>query len=598
MPLRSSHGEPARPSPLLALVCAAIVRAFNPAWLSKPVVQLAAEVDVRPERVSRLSRRILSSLTGLLARLSTRGRRRPERPPEIASGSVLRNELLAVASEIIRSFGIRTRRIQDFVVAARDRLHRELGLSHHDFCHSLGLSERTVRHWAERGVETPREPDPHQLSPPPADRHEGRFDLDVTLPGLQSQVDTTDFELFGLPLKIVALQDPGDRDQNLWQAFAVEEKEDSEVVIRVVKAALADHPGTQLVTDQGTPYMAKATEEALAELEIDHVPQKEATPTAKATLERSFGTVKTALAGFAAFTKKIAEAVPALADTALAKAFGRVLLATFLRVYAAARSAPEVCRPGDPVVLAAVAEACRERARAEEHSSRLLLADIFERYCFEGSKQRFVNAHRRFHPDDIREAERRVGVRFCRCHVRVCDRYFAAVLRNVAEAGQARRLKLRRERLRRHEQQKQDLEIRALAEYRRQNPEPTVAEALALIAGQHLPATGGLFAGGLGPGSNLLRSALARIAEESPLILLDRAEVGWRQWIATSPDHRILPLVRTVFDRLLHETTNPQSSCPADRDSATLPPGSRNQNTGRPPAVSLLRFSAACSAAT
>jgi transposase-like protein len=45
----------------------------------------------------------------------------------------------------------------------------------------------------------------------PRPRGEGRFDLDHTLPGIQQMADTTEIDIAGNRLKIVAVQDPGTR---------------------------------------------------------------------------------------------------------------------------------------------------------------------------------------------------------------------------------------------------------------------------------------------------------------------------------------------------------------------------------------------------
>ena len=79
MPPLSSQVAPLRPSALLALVCASIVKAFDSSWLARPVSELAREVDVRPDRVSRLWRKLLKAFESLLSRASTRGRKKGER---------------------------------------------------------------------------------------------------------------------------------------------------------------------------------------------------------------------------------------------------------------------------------------------------------------------------------------------------------------------------------------------------------------------------------------------------------------------------------------------------------------------------------------
>ena len=145
-------------------------------------------------------------------------------------------------------------------------LRRDHGISFADFCRALGLAARTVRYWARRGVATPKHEEAPEPPPPPGDRRIGRFDLERTLPDLQVMGDTTNLSVFGVPLKVVSLQDPGARHEKPWEAFAVETEENHRIVLDVVKEALAEKPGVQFIVDQGTPYMAEATKDALEEL--------------------------------------------------------------------------------------------------------------------------------------------------------------------------------------------------------------------------------------------------------------------------------------------------------------------------------------------
>ena len=569
---------------LLALVAAAIVKSHDPSWLARPVADLAHESGVRPERVSRLKTKLLESFLALLDRASRRGRPKKRTPARARRGrAVLRDALLVVAAEIIGHLGVRRRDVQDLVVAARDRLHVEQDLSYRDFCQSLGLPERTVRSWAKRGPAPAPAPEPAPPSPPfPATRGIGRFDLETTLPGLQAMADTSNFALFDVPLKIVAVQDPGQRRQRLWDAFALEDHEDHQVIIEVVTKALEDRPGTQIITDQGTPYLAEAAREAYEELELEHAPQKEGTPTDKATLERSFLTVKSALAPLVNLSSQLACAIPAFRDASLAKALGRILLATFLRVYTAARDAPEAHRPADPIVLEALAEDQREKARAENRSAKLALEEFFERYQLEGSRTRFVRAHRRHRVEDIKEAERRMGWRACRCYVKSCDRYFAAILNQVANEGKARRRRERRERLRRREDRQATARARAQREEDRKHPEQAIARALDILASQYSPDKDRLLLDGVGPGRGFLRKALLHIAQETPRVLRDRAEVGWRTWLATDTDPASQPHVRRVLDDILAEIDSRSNARPSPTPADILNPGPRQIPRSRP----------------
>jgi len=583
MPLRSSHPSAAPPSTLLALLAASIVKDHDPTWVSRSVADLASESDVRPERISRLKRKLLDPLQTLVEKASRRGRPRRSRPSSPPPIDPAREALLEIAADLVRSRGVRRREIQDRLVASRDRLCSEHGLTHRDFCRSLGLSERTVRSWAERGPASARRPDPAPAPPsPPASRNVGRFDLETTLPGLQAMADTSDFKLFDVSMKIVAVQDPGRRRQRLWEACELEDHEDHQVVADVVTKALEDRPGTQLLTDQGTPYLAEAAREAYEELELEHAPQKEGTPTDKATLERSFLTVKSALAPMVALSAHLAHAVPALRSPVLARALGRILLATFLRVYTAARDAPESHRPADPVVLEALAEAQREKARAESRSIKLALESLFERYQFEGSKTRFVKAHRHHRVEDVIAAERQMGRYACRCQAKHCDRYFAAILNKVAQAGRTQRRRERRERLRRRRDNRDQARARTQSEQNRRHPEEAIARALHLLALQYRPEKDRLPFHGATIGRVPLHRAVLHIIEESPLVWRDRVEVGWRKWLHTDPDPATHPHVRRVLDEILadvHPGPNPRPS-PTAED--ILNPGPRQPTQQRP----------------
>jgi hypothetical protein len=598
MPLPSSQVASHSPSALLALLCASIVRAFDPSWLTGPVAALAKEVDIRPERVSRLWRKLLVAFEALLSRASTRGRKKRRKSARRKARGKGREALLSIAAEVIRGGGIKKRAVQDLIVAARDRMKTEHDIPHKEFCASLGLSQRTVRYWARRGTAPSKEPEIPAPEAPKKDRHVGRFDLAVTLPGHQAMADTSDFSLFDVPLKIVAVQDPGNRDKELWKSFAVDDHEDSEVVIGVVRDALADFPGTQLITDQGTPYLAKSAQEAYDAMELEHAPQKARTPTAKATLERSFLTVKSALAPLCGLTAKLAEAVPALKNTTLAKHLGRLLIATFLRVYAAAENSSGGERSDDPVVLEAVAERQREKGRAEPRSAKLLLESIFDRDQFEGSKKQFVKAHRRHHPDDVQEAERRLGWRACRCYAKVCDRYFTAILRNVAEAAAVRRKRERQERLDRNERHKRNVEAHAEREYFAANPEEWIARGLRLVATHYQPEKDALFNAGVGRGTGQIREALAELRAVSPTALIDRVEVGWRKWLNEDPLPAAVSLVREVLWQILEETLPAETAGQETAAVAILFPGPKPEEIQRPSAGLDLRFEPARSAET
>ena len=153
------------------------------------------------------------------------------------------------------------------------------------------------------------------------------FDLIHRIPGIQVMGDTTDLKVLGVPLKLIGLQDPGRRLSRLFEGFGIYSRERSREVVDLVTRVLSDQPGTQFITDQGTPYLAELARETYESLELVHAPQKEGTPTAKATLERAFGVVKESLRPLLALTNRLADQCPALKDADLAQSLGQLLVA-------------------------------------------------------------------------------------------------------------------------------------------------------------------------------------------------------------------------------------------------------------------------------
>src|SRR5262249_40531445 len=119
--------------------------------------------------------------------------------------------------------------------------------------------------------------------------------------------------------------------------FAVNERESSALIERVLAEAADGLAGAQFITDQGTPYVAQAAQQAYDAIGVEHAPQREGTPTEKATVERGFATVKNALSPILALLDRLAVALPQLQRPQLAKSVATLLIATFLRVYAAGR---------------------------------------------------------------------------------------------------------------------------------------------------------------------------------------------------------------------------------------------------------------------
>lgn len=532
-PHRASHDGLTRPSPRLALVCAAVVAAFDRTWLTAPVAALALSCELRPEVASRLKRRLAPALEDLVADAARRGRR-PTPRDEATDKLAAAEALLGIATEVLADHPIRGRPAQDRLVCAQARLERERGIDRRTFCRALAISERTFRHWAKRARERPSPPPPRprpaKPDKPPARR--GRFGIDVVPAGVQLAADTTAWQLFGVPLKIIATQDPGARHLKLWESMEVQTTEDAETVVRVVTEALADRPGSQLLTDQGTPYLAEIAREAYDALGVEHAPQREADPIAKAPLERSFGTVKSALAPLARVSEKLAERVPALRDPTLASAAGRLIVSTFLAVYLRASRPRDGARGGavhDPALFHLLAEEQRDRARAEDRSRRLTLERIHEQYALPGSKTAFVRAYRHARVQDLLDAESRMGQRACRCHARRCDRYYAAVYNDVRRTNEAHR---RADRQRRIDEQRLASEARRVVAERtwlEEHPEERIARALDRLGAQWSPERNGFLFGHATHAP--LDAALDDLARRDPRGAVDRVEVAWMTWV-------------------------------------------------------------------
>jgi len=585
-----------KPSLLLALVCASIVAAHDRRWLARPVSALCPEGGHGPERISRLKARLLAPWEALLDHATRRGRP-PGDPPALATRRApLLAALLAVATTLLGvcRVPIRRRDLQDRLVCAYDRLHRDHGATVEEFCLALAIPARTFRFWRGRPPRPPSPPPPSPSPPRRNNRANGRFSLDVTAPGTQLGGDTTDLRLLGVDLKLVAVQDLGAREQHLWEAFALAEHETAQLVDRVVTDATRGREGLQLLTDQGTPYLAQAARDAYDSLGIEHAPQKEGAPTAKAPVERAFLTVKDALAPLLALTNRIAQAIPALRRADIARHVGTLLLAVFLRVYSAGRRhLPHPLAGEDPEVLRAVVEEQRDRARAEDRSVRLFLEAVHAEYAMPVPRESFVRAFRRYPLEDLREAERRFRPHACRCVARLCDRYFAAVVRDVHERAHRRRAADR-------------TRARAAAEQRRSteaalghkadldaHPEHRLVEGLDLLLAAWLPEERRFQLDGA-VAAIPLRIAVRDLLRSDPPGAVDIIAAHVRDWEAAHADipQSLCDAVRGVIAALI-PNLDPQDTSPhpADLVGAILRPSARSTSDNqRPPPTPHLRI--------
>jgi hypothetical protein len=593
VPPPASQDSPPKSSLLLALVCASIVADHDRSWLARPVAQLIPAGGPRADRLSRLKGRVRDAFADLVAAATRRGRR-PAPPRDRAP---LLGALLAVATRLLTlsQVPVRRRAVQDELVCAFDRLAAEHGVTAREFCAAIALPERTLRWWQHRPAKPAAPPaTPPPANPPPNDRNTGRFALEVTAPDTQLGGDTTDLQVLGVDLKLVGVQDLGDRERCLFDAFAIDERESAELITRVVADAVAGREGLQLITDQGTPYLAEAAKQAYDAIAVEHAPQREGTPTEKATVERGFGTVKNALTPLLDVLSRVAGAVPALRQPVLAKHVAKLLVATFLRVYVAGRRHLGHPLDGqDPDVLRAVVEEQRANARAEDRSARLFLEAVHDEYAMPGSREAFVRAFRRYPLDDLHDAERRFRAHACRCQVRVCDRYFAAVVRDVHERNRTRRAAERRERRAEGEARRARAAAAQRAADLDAHPEVRLHEGLDVLADTWQPDTGRFLHDGQ-LARVWIRRAVVLFQAREPVVAADRIEAQVRSWEAARPNipRALCDAVRRVLRDVITDVqpaASPQS--PAVPLAAMLRPSTRTTHDNeRPPPSPHLRI--------
>ncbi len=569
-----------------------MARRYRPNWVAVEIGEAARAAGLSPERISRLTTLVLEPFERALAALTRIGRPVRDRAADASARElVITRALLDVATAVLARVPLRRAAVRELVVGAWQRLRATHQVTQERFCTALGLSPRTLRAWLARPASNPPPaaaaaapvaPGPPRSRPP----RRRRFGFDVTLPGTQIGADTTDLCAFGVPLKAIAAQDIGGRDQDLFASVLVDDHESAERVATVLGAVIADLPGAQVVTDQGTPYMAAAARAALEQLEAEHAPQKEGDPCGKSTVERAFETCKSILRPLLELTNQLAVAVPVLRDAALAKAATRLLLTSALRAYQAgaraARAAVEVRGAIEADALAEAASETRERARALDRSSRLLLGHVHELYGIARPRQTFVNGLRRYHPDVIHAAERAFRSQAHRDDIRDRASYFAAIVRVKHEEW---RRELERQRRQRDQtQQLAQQEAEGDAQWTRWLADPAVwlRDALDALAAQWSPQTRELLFGGIGLGTAWLRGALARLVEQHGTSgAADLARGVLHAYRLANLDRlgpEALDAIAAVLQRELTERCPPPSAaCPPTLRAAILEPSGKNR---------------------
>jgi len=594
--MTESHNLRHVPTALLCLVALGIVGRLRPGWLGIQLGAAARAEGISPERVSRLVSGAIGPFEQLLVRLTRRGRPAAQHD-EHQSELELTRQMLAVASALLAKLCVGRDLVRAQIVGAWQRLRPLPGMTQARFCQTFKLSERTLRDWlrtARRSAALP--PPPAQPPPPPRRRppRRRRFDFDLTVPDTQLGADTTDLLAFGVPLKFIAAQDIGGRDSSLFDQVIVDDHENAELICQLFGDALKGRPGAQVITDQGTPYMAALSTQLLEQMGAEHAPQREGDPCGKATVERAFRTVKDLLRPVLSITNRLAEKMPALCNQSLAKAVVKVGVTVVLRAFQhgarAARAAIESRGNLDSEQLAALAEQTRERARANDNSARLLLTHIHELYAITRPLDSFIRSLRRYPTEVLRQAERMFQSQVHRDDIRERASYFAALVRRAHDEYLRARARDRHERLAEAKSQSEEREQLARRAAWRADPAGWLKDSLDLIALQCLPGCGTLLFDGLGYGLGNLQAALCRLlALHGPGPTDDIARGVLHAWRLTVLDRLGPAGADAVCALLLRELASAKARATAQfapgETSATLP--SAGQFRRPPPPVRL-----------
>ena len=578
---------------MLALVALCIVKRFNPAWAAIEIHQAAAALSLSAERVSRIATRAAALFEPIVDRLMRRGR-----PARDASGPeaelTLTRALLATATSLLTELHVRrNKRLRALLVGAWLRLHAEHAISQSAFCQALALPERTLRDWLKRPAapERPAQTQPGDPPKRPRPPRRGRFGFGVTLPSTQIAGDTTDIEAFGVPLKLTAAQDIGGHDAALLESFVIEPEDNAEHVIEVMTAALGALPGAQAITDQGTPYMAQATRDALQALQAEHAPQREGHPQGKATLERAFGSIKSIAEPILELTNRIVRLIPQLRNNAIAIYTTRLLVASLLRAYqSGARMTREAmqARGGASLrELHQLAELSRQRAVARETSARQLLAHIHELYNMAGSAQSFIQRLRTYPIDVLQEAEKQFRTQVHRDDIRDRASYFGAIVRNAYEHWLKNQRRVRREREEQRQRQAQSDDHDALLRRWRAAPDQWLRLALDLLAVQWRD--GRLVCEGQGVGLGYLRASLnVLFGLHDPVTAANLAAGVWNAFqlqVAPTLSTAALLAIHELFETELRAATLARPSCHPQQAAGIL--ASLGPNARPPPSIRL-----------
>jgi transposase InsO family protein len=593
----------------VSLVCLDIVRRQHPEWVAVSVRQAAQDEHVSPERVARLATRVLPALQEQLDKATCIGRPATASSPALAAKNDLALTVapLAIATSLLSLWAAKGKIGRSLILGAYLRLRNEHPtITQQRFCRALGLSPRTLRSWLERPElrETPAAPPakpPAATKPPrPRSPRRPRFDFSQVLPDTQIAADTTNIDVLGIRLKLMASQDVGDRHQHLLDAVIVEDKESAESIADALEASLSERPGAQVITDQGKPYLAELIDETIERLEAEHAPIQEATPTENATMERGFGTVKKLSEPLFALSNRLAERKPPLRDRALARKVAILILTVVLKSYQAgarANARAHAARQGLTIEeLAQAAKEHRELARAELRSKALFISWLRDAYELDLPLHKLKRLLSGIPLSVIQSAERAFRAQVHRGDIEKRGAYFFAIARNHHEEHLRREARDKAARAERQRLEQLEREAAGRRQTWHTQPESQLRDALRALAAQWLPVRAELLYDGVGPGRAWLREAIDRLCElHGKDAACDIAEGVYLTFVsAEAPRLGELGLaaIRPLLDQALPQRhpSPTQSACTQAFARAIMPNSGSNRRS--PPASPLLTYPA------
>jgi hypothetical protein len=209
-------------------------------------------------------------------------------------------------------------------------------------------------------------------------------------------LDTSHFKIFGFTYYWITVFDMGGRLNLITRTFL---RENTEAVVSVIEEFLARFPGVQVaVLDRGTPYLneeVKAILESHGRYRLVCPPE---TPTAKACIERHFGTVKSAI-------RQAVEAVfpqdPGWPHEQMAKAL-ELAVAVFAALYhRIPQEGIDGKTPAERALVFDPVRACARQAALFEHALNAEPSDQYVRHIhrffqFPWEEKKTVGALRQF----------------------------------------------------------------------------------------------------------------------------------------------------------------------------------------------------------